>query len=358
MTAWRIARPLLFALDPESAHRAAIIALKTGLAGAAPPPADPRLVTRLLGREFPNPLGMAAGFDKNGEVPDALLRLGFGFVEIGTVTPLPQAGNPRPRMFRLAADRAVINRLGFNNDGHEAVLRRLKSRPRHGIVGINIGANKDSADRIADYALGVERFAGVADYLTVNISSPNTPGLRDLQEKAAVTRLLDAVVAARAAVPGAKPPILLKIAPDLDDAALGAIADAALAAGIDGMIVANTTLSREGLTDTRLASEAGGLSGPPLFRRSTVMLAKLRRIVGPDFVLVGVGGIDSAETAFAKIAAGANLVQLYTGMVYEGPGLAAEIVRGLSAACDRLGLETLADAVGGETDRWLNPSAR
>ncbi len=322
-----LVRPVLFALDPEVAHRVAIAALKAYPA-PRPRPADPELRRRVLGLDFPNPIGLAAGFDKNAEVPDAAMALGFGFVEVGTVTPRPQAGNPRPRMFRLIDDHALINRLGFNSEGHEAVYARLANRKRRGIVGVNLGANRDSADRIADYVAGVRRFTPVADYLTINISSPNTPGLRDLQEREALVRLLGAVAEARRTRPI---PLLVKIAPDLDDAALAAIAEAVIASGIDGIIATNTTIGRAGLKDGRLANEAGGLSGRPLFAPSTEILGKLRALVGNRMVLVGVGGIDSVETARTKLDAGADLVQLYTGMVYEGPRLAASIVAGLAA---------------------------
>ena len=321
-------RPLLFALDPEAAHRAAIAALAAGIYPRAPSP-DPKLRRRILGLDFPNPVGLAAGFDKNGEVPDAALALGFGFVEVGSVTPKPQTGNPRPRMFRLPDDRAIINRLGFNNEGHDAVYARLVKRERRGIVGVNLGANKDSPDRIADYVAGVRRFADIASYLAINISSPNTPGLRDLQEKEALTRLLGAVAEARAALPKAVP-ILVKIAPDLDDDGLAAIATTVIAAGMDGMIVSNTTLSRDGVSDAKVAAEAGGLSGRPLFAPSTKMLARLRAIVGDKLVLVGTGGIDSAVAARQKFAAGADLVQLYTAMIYEGPGLPGRIIADLT----------------------------
>jgi dihydroorotate dehydrogenase len=346
MSRYALVRPFLFALDPETAHGLALRALTHGVP-SAPAIAEPRLARRLLGLEFPNPIGLAAGLDKNAEAVDGLLGLGFGFVEVGSVTPKPQSGNPRPRLFRLVADGALINRMGFNNDGHMAVRRRLALRRRRGIVGVNIGANKDSADRIADYAAGVTAFVDVADYLTVNISSPNTPGLRDLQERMAVTKLLAAVIAARDAAPR-RVPLLLKIAPDLDDAALFAICDAALESGIDGMIVANTTLARDGLRETVIAREAGGLSGRPLFARSTAMLATVKKRVGSRLAVVGVGGIDSAETAFAKIAAGADLVQLYTGLIYQGPRLPVDIAEGLVRLLDRRGLRTVADAVGSD----------
>jgi dihydroorotate dehydrogenase len=320
-------RPLLFALDPEMAHRAAIAALRSGVLRALPV-VDSSLRRRVLGLDFPNPIGIAAGFDKNGEAVDGLLGLGFGFVEVGTVTPLPQAGNPMPRMFRLTGDRAIINRLGFNNEGHDAVHRRLAERKRAGIVGVNLGANRDSSDRVADYVAGVRRFADIADYLVVNVSSPNTPGLRDLQERQSLTRLLAAVIEARNGA-GRRVPLLLKIAPDLDDTALAAIAEKTAAAGVDGLIATNTTTARDDVSDARLAAEAGGLSGRPLFDRSTRILAKLRRLVGDGLVLIGVGGVDSAATARQKLDAGADLVQLYTGMIYEGPDLPARIVAGL-----------------------------
>jgi dihydroorotate dehydrogenase len=316
------------------------------VAGAEAP--DPRLSQKLLGLTFPNPLGLAAGFDKNAEAVAGALGLGFGFVETGTVTPRPQQGNPRPRIFRLTADRAIVNRLGFNNDGFEAAARRLAA-PRRGIAGVNIGANRDSTDRIADYVSGVGRFAPLADYLTINISSPNTPGLRDLQGETSLRALLGAVAEARSAAPR-RVPILVKLAPDLEDAALPGIAAAIAETGMDGVIVSNTTIERDGLRDAR-AAEAGGLSGPPLFRRSTAMLAKLRKLIGQDAVIVGVGGVDSAEAAWAKLAAGANLVQFYTGLVYEGPGLVRRILRGLSERIDREGLATIGDVVGSDAAR-------
>jgi dihydroorotate dehydrogenase len=325
-----LARPFLFALDPETSHRASIAALKAGLYPRAPA-SDPRLKRKVMGLEFPNPVGLAAGYDKGGEVPDAALAMGFGFVEIGSVTPRPQPGNPTPRIFRLPDDRAVINRLGFNSEGHEAVYARLAKRPRRGIVGVNLGTNKDSKDRVADYVAGVRRFASVASYLAINISSPNTPGLRDLQEKDALARLLEGVANARAQAPG-RVPIVVKIAPDLDDDALAAIVETVVAAGIDGMIVSNTTLSRVGVSDPKLAAESGGLSGRPLFAPSNKMLTRVRTLAGDRLTLIGTGGIDSVDSARQKIAAGADLVQLYTGMIYEGPELPARIVAGLARA--------------------------
>ena len=322
---------ILRRLDPERAHRLTIAALK-----AAPLPraaADsPVLAVEAFGLRFPNPLGMAAGFDKNAEVCNPLLRLGFGFAEIGTVTPLPQPGNPRPRIFRLARDEAIINRLGFNGDGHVPALARLQRAPPQGIVGVNIGANKDAADRVADYVKGIKAFAGVASYFTVNVSSPNTPGLRDLQGEAALDDLLARVLEAREGA-GTGTPVLLKIAPDLTLDGLDGVVRIARARKIDGMIVSNTTISRPAsLMSRKLAQEAGGLSGKPLFILSTAMLAAAFLRVERQFPLVGVGGIDSAPAALAKIRAGATLLQVYSALVYRGPGLVGEIKRGLAAA--------------------------
>ena len=351
----RIGRQVLFRFDPETAHGMSIAALKTGLPlGCAPAP-DPRLAVSVAGLSFPNPLGMAAGYDKNGEVPDALLALGYGFAEVGTVTPLAQPGNPKPRIFRLMEDDAVVNRLGFNNEGHEACLARMKRRAgRSGIVGVNIGANKDSPDRIADYRLGIERFAGLASYLTVNISSPNTPGLRSLQARESLAELLSAVIAARgaqAARSGRTPPIFLKIAPDLVEAELDDIAAEVLDKGIDGVIVSNTTLSRDGLASPH-ANEAGGMSGRPLFARSTAVLARMRRRLGTKVAIVGVGGVDSAEAAAEKIRAGADLVQLYTGMIFAGPALPGRIVKGLSEIVTREGLASIAELRDTALGKW------
>lgn len=351
-----LAKPFVLRLDPETAHGLTIRGLAAGLGPRCDVPDDPRLAVSAFGLDFANPIGMAAGFDKNGEVADALLRLGFGFVEVGTVTPRPQPGNPRPRLFRLAADRAVINRFGFNNQGHEALRARLLARRgRPGIVGVNIGANKDSADRAADYVAGIRAFADLAAYFTVNVSSPNTPGLRDLQARDQLADLLGRVVAARDAVAaggGRRVPVLLKIAPDIDDAGLADIAAEALAAPVDGLIVSNTTLDRRGLADAATARETGGLSGRPLFRRSTVVLARVRRLVGPELPIVGVGGIDDADGAFEKFAAGANLIQIYTGMVWQGPGLVARIRAELTRRLDRDRIARLADVVGSRTEVW------
>ena len=327
----------------------AIRALALGVMPKAPAP-DPSLRQRLLGLDFPNPLGMVAGFDKNGEVPDGLLDLGFGFVEVGTVTPRPQPGNPRPRLFRLPEHGALINRLGFNSEGHDAVHARLARRTRRGVVGVNVWANKDSPDRIADYAAGVARFADVADYIAVNISSPNTPGLRDLHEADDLKRLLNAVMTARDKA-ARRVPLLVKISPDLDDDALAAVVHIVGTSGIEGLIVTNTTIDRDEVAGNRHAGEAGGLSGRPLYQRSNIMLAKVRRLAGRELVLVGVGGVDPADTALGKILAGADLVQLYTAMVYRGPSLAGEIIGGLPALLRRRGFATIADAVAADAER-------
>lgn len=352
-----LARRGLFLLDPEAAHGLSIRALRTGLVPACAAPADPRLAQTVAGLTFANPIGMAAGYDKNAEVPEALLKLGFGFTEIGTVTPKPQAGNDRPRIFRLIEDEAVINRLGFNNEGHQAAFARLSACSRGAMIGVNIGANKDSTDRIGDYVSGIGTFYGVARYFTVNISSPNTPGLRDLQARDSLAALLSAVLSARdeqAIKTGTRVPVFLKIAPDLSEEGMDDIAAEALEQALDGLIVSNTTLSREGLRDQKQAKESGGLSGRPLFEKSTIVLAKMRRRLGPDMPLVGVGGVSSAETAAEKIRAGADLVQLYSSMVYEGPALAGRIVRGLSQLCDREKLGSISDIRGIRTDYWAN----
>ncbi len=353
--AGEIAHPLLLRLDPETAHRASIAALKF-----MPPfdcqASDPRLTTQAFGLTFPNPLGLAAGYDKGGEAPDALLRLGFGFVEIGTITPLPQPGNPRPRLFRLPADEGVINRLGFNSEGHGPPHARLLARrARPGIVGVNVGANKNSVDRAADYVAGVAAFADVASYFTINISSPNTPGLRDLQQAAALDDLLARVLDARdaAAQSHGRKPVLLKIAPDLALGDLDDIVRVSRARRIDGLIVSNTTVTRpETLRETTAAKETGGLSGKPLFNLSTRMLAAAYLRVEGRFPLVGAGGVDGVATAYAKIEAGASLVQLYSSLVYKGPGLARGIARGLAECAARAGDAHIMDAVGRKAGDW------
>jgi dihydroorotate dehydrogenase len=342
MALYPLLRPLLFRVDAERAHRLTVRALKLKPAGK-PPAADPALAIRVAGIDFPNPVGLAAGFDKDAEVPDAMLGLGFGFVEVGTLTPLSQAGNPRPRLFRLAEDRAVINRMGFNNGGQASALERLLKRAeRPGIVGVNISANKDAADRIADYANGVRVMAPVASYLTVNISSPNTPGLRQLQDKGALDALLGAVIEARR---GTRPPIFLKVAPDLEPEDIADIAEISLARGIDGLIVSNTTVGRPPLR-SRYGQEGGGLSGAPLRDLALQRLKDFRAATGGRLPLIAAGGIASAEDAYARIRAGASLVQLYSALVYEGPGLARRITRGLAGLLRRDGIATIGEAVG------------
>jgi dihydroorotate dehydrogenase len=344
---YRLALPLLRALEPEAAHRLTIKALGSGL---LPTPRavedEPALGVRIWRRALPNPVGLAAGFDKNAEVCDAMLRYGLGHVEVGTVTLRPQSGNPRPRVFRLRRERALINRLGFNNEGLNVVAGRLaKRRGRKGCVGVNIGPNRDSTDPIADCAAMTEALAPLADYLVINISSPNTPGLRDLQQEAAFRALLAAVLDARARAK-AHVPLLVKIAPDLDAAALEALAEAALAAGIDGLIATNTTLARpETLSDPH-RREAGGLSGPPLFAASTAILADVYRLTGGRIPIIGVGGISSGADAYAKIRAGATLVQLYTALVYQGPELVTRIKRELAAHLRADGFSNITEAVG------------
>jgi len=351
---WECAgRWLTFRFEPEAAHRMAIAGLKSGMLPVRPAKPDPRLSVMTAGLVFANPLGMAAGFDKDAEVPDELISIGFGFAEVGTTTPKPQAGNPRPRVFRLPGDHAVINRLGFNNQGHDAAFERLVARRGRGVVGVNIGANKDAEDRIADYVTGLSRFYTLASYFTVNISSPNTPGLRDLQGREQLAELLTRIGDARQAETETHKravPVLLKIAPDITEQGLDDIVAEVTDKGLDGMIVSNTTLSRTGIS--RDPGEAGGLSGKPLFERSTIVLAKTRERLGPEKTLIGVGGVDSAETALAKIEAGADLVQLYTGMIYRGPGIANEITRGLSAALDKAGVNSIAEMHGARMTDW------
>jgi dihydroorotate dehydrogenase len=351
MALYPLVRPLAFALDAERAHRLTIAALKR-LPPGRPAAPDDALAVAVAGLIFPDPVGLAAGFDKDAEVWRQMLGMGFGFVEVGTVTPLPQAGNPKPRLFRLAKDRAVINRLGFNNRGQAAALARLDGRdrragpsapPRTGIVGVNIGANKDSADRIADYAAGVRAMLGVADYLTINVSSPNTPGLRALQDKGALGELLAAVTEAR----GAGPPLFLKVAPDLEAAEVTDIARAAIDHRIDALIVGNTTVSRPILT-SKHRGEAGGLSGAPLKALALRRLRDFRRASGGALPLIAVGGIETGADAFERIRAGASLVQLYTALVYRGPGLAREIARDLKRLLARDGFARLTDAIGTE----------
>jgi dihydroorotate dehydrogenase len=345
---FRLIRPAIFTLDSETGHRLAIRGL-AALPRRMPMMLPRTLATTVAGLTFPNPVGVAAGFDKDAEVPDALLDLGFGFTEVGSITPLPQTGNPKPRLFRLVEDQAVINRMGFNNAGGAAALERLRARVgRPGVVGVNIGANKDSADRIADYAVMAKMMAPVASYLCVNISSPNTPGLRALQDEGALTGLIDAVIAARAESGCATlPPIFLKVAPDLEPADIDAIARIALDKQLGALVVSNTTISRPTLRSHH-AGETGGLSGAPLRELATQRLRDFRKATGGAIPLVGVGGIATAEHAWERIRAGASLVQLYSAMVYEGPGLGARIVRGLEGLMKRDGFTSIAEAVGSE----------
>jgi dihydroorotate dehydrogenase len=337
---------LLHRLDPETAHGWSLAALRSGLVPLPGLVTGPRLATSLAGMALANPVGLAAGYDKNAVALTPLSRAGFGFLEVGAATPRPQPGNPRPRLFRLTADRAAINRFGFNNDGAQAIRARLAARAPGLPVGLNLGANKDSPDRAADFAAVLALCGPVVDFATVNVSSPNTERLRDLQGRAALTALLAGVMAARAALP--RPiPVFLKISPDLTDSDLADVADVAVGAGLSGIIATNTTLSRDGLTSADRA-QAGGLSGAPLFARSTAVLARLHRLTQGALPLIGVGGIGSAEDAYAKIRAGASAVQLYTGMVYQGLSLAADIARGLDALLARDGFAHVSEAVGAD----------
>ena len=342
---WSLGLALLRCLDPETAHRLTLRALSMGLSPRSPVPPDPILASRHWGLDFPSPLGTAAGFDKNAQVTVQAAAMGFSFVEIGSVTPQPQPGNPRPRLFRLPHDGAVINRNGFNNDGLDAVARRLAALPkRNFVLGANLGANKDSADRIADYAAGMAALGPLADYIVVNVSSPNTPGLRDLQSRGALAALLDGVRQAMAS----PPPILVKIAPDFDDDSLAELAETLADLAVDGIIISNTTI---GLRDN-LASphkgESGGLSGRPLFEFSTRQLAAVYRHTGGKIPLIGVGGIDSAETAYAKIRSGASLIQLYTALTYQGPALIPAITTGLAERLRRDGYANITEAIGAD----------
>lgn len=345
-----LTRDALLRMDPETAHGATINALRLGLSPEQDHADPPELKTSLVGLELKNPIGMAAGFDKNAEVPVPLARMGFGMVEIGTVTPRPQIGNPKPRLFRIPEAEGVINRMGFNNEGHEAVFRRLKGLHVPAVLGVNIGANKDSEDFVADYVAGVLRFAEVADYLTVNISSPNTPGLRNLQGDEALRRLLGEVLKARSKAK-VRVPVLLKLAPDLDEAALDGIARVIGETDLDGLIVSNTTISRDPVLDMENATQTGGLSGKPLFSLATQKLAQVRQRVG-SLPIIGVGGIHSPETAVEKFEAGANAIQLYSALVFGGLDLLERIKRGLVAAVRAQGKTNVAELVGRTTDSW------
>jgi dihydroorotate dehydrogenase len=345
MSLYSLVRPLLFRLDAEQAHRSmiALLALRTGTGFTPEPPSTPRLECEVAGLRFPNPVGLAAGFDKDAKAFEQMLSLGFGSVEVGTLTPRPQSGNPTPRLFRLVEDRAVINRMGFNNEGQRAALQRLRKRDRTaGVVGVNVGANKDSDDRIADYVAGVTAMSAVADYLTINISSPNTPGLRNLQAGGELVELLQAVRDARVE---AGPPVFLKVAPDLELGDHDRIVRAALDSGIDALIVANTTVTRPALRSRHLG-EAGGLSGAPLKALALDQLQRFHVAAGGALPLIAVGGIENADDAWQRILAGASLVQLYSALVYEGPGLARRIARGLEGKLATSSFATIADAVG------------
>lgn len=347
---YRLAGPLVRLLDPETAHGWTVRALKSRLVPPQPRVEHPSLEVSLWGLRFSNPVGLAAGFDKNAEVPDAMLGQGFGFVEIGSVTPRPQPGNPKPRMFRLAEDRAIINRMGFNNEGMERVASRLEGRARIGIVGANLGKNKDTEDAASDYEKGAARLGPLADYVVINVSSPNTPGLRALQGRA---QLEDLVGRTRAALNDAiaeakRPPLLLKIAPDLNDEDLSDIANVALAGALDGLIVSNTTIARPETLVSPHKAETGGLSGAPLLEPSTQVLARMYRLTQGKLPLIGAGGIASGADAYAKIRAGASLVQLYSALVYEGPGLVTRIKRELIACLARDGFSSIAEAVGAD----------
>lgn len=350
-----IARPFLHLLDPETAHDLTIATLSSGLFTAPEVPRDVRLHVNCMGLDFANPLGLAAGFDKNAEVPDDMLRLGFGFVEIGSVTPRAQNGNDKPRLFRLADDKAVINRMGFNNEGHARVFRRLTDRvDRGGIVGVNLGANKDSSDRIADYALGAAVFNKLASYITVNVSSPNTPGLRGLQSKDELETLIGKVrdaIKGAARDDGRTAPLVLKIAPDLGEDELKDIAAVCLKQKVDAIIVSNTTISRPELR-SRHKGEAGGLSGEPLFNLSTVQLARMHKVTKGKIPLIGAGGISSVEDAWQKLRAGASLLQLYSALVYHGPHLVSDILDGLIKRLDTQGITSIADVTGSGADEW------
>ncbi|MBV2360083.1 quinone-dependent dihydroorotate dehydrogenase [Thalassococcus sp. CAU 1522] len=341
---------LLRRFDPETAHGLALKALQAGVAPSPGLVTSDRLRCTLAGLSLPNPVGLAAGFDKNAEALLGLSRAGFGFVEVGAATPRPQQGNPRPRLFRLTEDRAAINRFGFNNQGMEAIATRLARRPRDMVLGLNLGANKDSTDRAADFATVLAHCGAHLDFATVNVSSPNTEKLRDLQGKDALAALLGGVIDTRDGL-ARRIPVFLKIAPDLDDAGLRDVAEVALATGIDGIIATNTTLARDGLQSLH-AGEKGGLSGQPLFDRATRVLARLSELTGGTLPLIGVGGVGSAEQAYQKIRAGASAVQLYTALVFGGLGLVREIAEGLDAALARDGFATVAEAVGTGRKDW------
>jgi dihydroorotate dehydrogenase len=351
---YHLARPMLFRFAPEDAHELMLKAMETGAFPRDGKTDDACLAVSAMGLQFRNPISIAAGFDKDARVPDAVIGLGCGFAEVGTITPKPQSGNASPRVFRLVEDYGLINRLGFNNGGHAAAHERLRRRSGQGIVAVNVGANKDSADRALDYVTGVTKFYDVAALFTINISSPNTPGLRDLQAPEALDGLLRLVMAAREiAVSSGKPrrPVVVKLAPDIAVEDIKPIVDRILAHGADGIAVSNTTLGRAGLRAAN-RTESGGLSGRPLFHRSTVMLARVYQETGGKVPLIGIGGIDSGETALAKLEAGASLLQLYTGLIYEGPGLIGRIKTHLTATCRQEGLTSISQLTGRKAAVW------
>ena len=351
-----LTRDGLLAMEPERAHQATLMALKLGLVPAQKHRDAPELKTSVAGLELSNPVGMAAGFDKNAEVHTSLGTIGFGLTEVGTLTPRPQRGNKKPRLFRLMGARGVINRMGFNNEGHAPAYERLRLHGSAAMIGVNIGANKDAEDFVADYVLGVERFADIADYLSVNISSPNTPGLRELQSGEMLNRLLSSVLSARARQK-IRVPVFLKLAPDLDQNQMDEICATISGTDLDGLIISNTTLARETVAGFPGADEAGGLSGMPLFDLSTRTLAQMRQRVGSDLPIIGVGGVHSAQSALAKFEAGANAIQLYTALVFGGMDLLAEIKTGLVEAVRRKKQKTIADLVGSRVDEWASGSA-
>ncbi len=349
----RFTRDALLALDPEQAHKATLLALKSGMIASNSAKDPIELNTSIAGISLSNPIGMAAGFDKNAEVFGALGGLGFGFCEVGTITPKPQSGNAKPRLFRLTAAKGVINRMGFNNHGHNAAYERLKvKRPFEAApVGINIGANKDSEDFIDDYVSGVKKFTKIASYLTINISSPNTPGLRGLQSPQLLERLLSETLNERARQAG-NTPVFLKISPDLTPDAMDDITGIIAKTDLNGLIISNTTITRTGVEGLRFADEAGGLSGQPIFETSTIRLAQMRQRVGPDLAIIGVGGVHSAASALAKFEAGANAIQLYSALVFEGLELLDEIKKGLVAAIREKNCRSIEQLVGNKTDDW------
>lgn len=354
MSLYSLVRPALHLLEPETAHHLAILALRSGLVPRTAAADDPVLATRVFDLAFPNPIGLAAGFDKNAEIIDAVLGLGFGFTEAGTVTPLPQPGNEGKRLFRLDEDEAVINRFGFNSEGLAPYVARLRARKRSGIVGANVGKNRNTADGAADYVKGIEAVCGLADYLVVNLSSPNTPGLRGLQARAPIQDLLARVMdARRRSLPDAPrlPPLLAKVGPDLDDDALRDIAEVATEAGIDGLIVGNTTIERPPTLRSRDRNAEGGLSGKPLLVHATACLSKMYALTQGRIPIIGCGGVASGADAYAKIRAGASLVQLYSAIVFHGPTLAVEIKRELAALLRADGFASVADAVGADHRR-------